>query len=306
MEKQKSDIRILSVGEIIWDVYSDRQVIGGAPLNFAAHAARCGANSALLSAVGEDALGDAAMEALRAFGVDTALVRRNARPTGQCLVTLDAQAVPHYEVLRDMAYDHLRLSEQDRAIIRARHPDALYFGTLIQRAPESRQALRQIVQDNRFEFETVFCDVNLRQDCYDAESVRFCLEQATILKVSIEEEPALRSFGFYAPGENTPRGIAQALCGSFENLRTVLITLGRDGSYGYEAASGRDCLQAAIGDRVVSTVGAGDSFSAAFLTGYLAGRPLEVCMRKAAAVSGFVVAHTEAVPDYDAAKICGA
>lgn len=303
MEKQKSGIQILSVGEIIWDVYPDRQVIGGAPLNFAAHAARCGANSALLSAVGEDALGDVAMEALRACGVDTALVRRNERPTGQCLVTLDAQAIPHYEVLRDMAYDHLRLSEQDWAIIRARHLDALYFGTLIQREPESRLALRQIVQNNRFE--TVFCDVNLRKDCYDAESVRFCLEQATILKVSIEEEPALRSFGFYAPGENTPRGIAQALCGSFGNLKTVLITLGQDGSYGYAAAGGRDCLQAAVGNRVVSTVGAGDSFSAAFLTGYLVGQPLEVCMRKAAAVSGFVVANTEAVPDYDVAKICG-
>lgn len=295
--------RILAVGEIIWDVYPDRRVIGGAPLNFAAHAARCGAKSALFSAVGEDALGDAAMEALCAFGVDTALVKRNARPTGQCLVTLDAQAIPHYEVLRNMAYDHLRLSEQDRAIIRARHPDALYFGTLIQRAPGSRLALRQLVQDDRFE--TVFCDVNLRQDCYDAESVRFCLEQATILKVSIEEEPALRSFGFYAPEKNTPRGIAQALCGRFGNLKTVLITLGREGSYGYEAASGRDCLQAAIGDRVVSTVGAGDSFSAAFLTGYLAGQPMEVCMRKAAAVSGFVVTRTEAVPDYDVAKICG-
>lgn len=303
MEKQESDIRILSVGEIIWDIYPDRQVIGGAPLNFAAHAARCGANSVLLSAVGSDPLGDAAMSELETFGVNTALVKRKERPTGRCLVTLNSQAIPHYEVLGNAAYDHIRLSLQDRTYIRSLHPDALYFGTLIQRSQESGQTLREVVQDNRFG--TVFCDINLREGCYDATSVRFCLEQATILKVSGEEEPALRAFGFYAPSENSPRAIAKALCVAFDNLKTVLITLGVDGSYGYEAESGQDCRQSAIGGRVASTVGAGDSFSAAFLTNCLAGQPMEVCMQRAAAVSGYVVAHTEAVPDYDVAKITG-
>ncbi len=288
--------RILSVGEIIWDVYSDRRVIGGAPLNFAAHAARLGAESSLLSAVGEDALGDAALSALRAFGVGTAWVRRNARPTGQCTVTLDAQGVPHYDVLRDMAYDHIRLSPQELADIRAANFDVLYFGTLIQRAPESRATLRRIVENCRPE--TVFCDVNLRRDCYDAESARFCLEQATVLKVSMEEEPTLRALGLYTVTEDTPRGIARALCERFGQLRTVLLTLGKDGSYGYRTESGEDCFRPAVGERVVSTVGAGDSFSAAFLTDYLCGKPLAVCMEKAARISGFVVAHTEAVPEY--------
>lgn len=125
--------RILSVGEIIWDVYPEKQVIGGAPLNFAAHAARLGAESSLLSAVAEDALGDAALRALENFGVGTAWVGRNARPTGQCTVSLDANGVPHYDVLRDMAYDHIRLTPQAQADIRASRFDALYFGTLIQR-----------------------------------------------------------------------------------------------------------------------------------------------------------------------------
>ncbi len=290
--------RILSVGEIIWDVYPEKQVIGGAPLNFAAHAARLGAESSLLSAVGEDALGDAALRALENFGVGTAWIGRNARPTGQCTVSLDANGVPHYDVLRDMAYDHIRLAPQAQADIRASRFDALYFGTLIQRAPESRAALRQIAADCRPE--TVFCDVNLRPGCYDAESVRFCLEQATVLKVSMEEEPALRALGLYAVTGDTPCGIARALAERFGQLRTVLLTLGKDGAYGYRTENGEDCFQPAVGERVVSTVGAGDSFSAAFLTAHLSGEPLADCMRKAAIVSGFVVAHTEAVPEYPA------
>ncbi|HBF14290.1 MAG TPA: hypothetical protein DDW30_01125 [Clostridiales bacterium] len=294
--------RILSVGEIIWDVYSDRRVIGGAPLNFAAHAARCGAESTLLSAVGADELGDEAIEALTVFGVETELIQRSEKPTGRCLVSLNKDAVPQYELLRDMAYDDLRLTPQEADRIRAKGFDTLYFGTLIQRAPTSRRTLWQIVNGNRFE--TIFCDVNLRKNCYDKESVLFCLEHATILKVSMEEEPTLRAFGLYAPAENTPNGIARELCRRFRKLKLVLITLGKDGAYAYEPETERTCLQPAIGNCVASTVGAGDSFSAAFLTDYLSGKDLNACMRKAAIVSGFVVAHMEAVPEYDISTLC--
>ena len=289
--------KILSIGEIIWDVYPDKKAIGGAPLNFAAHAVLCGAQSALISAVGKDALGKDAILELQTFGVDCRYIKYTAEPTGQCLVTLDENAIPHYNVLRSVAYDRIVLDDADFESINQIGYDALYFGTLIQRDTVSRKTVRELVA--RCSFSNIICDVNLRPNCYDAESVAFCLQNATVLKVSMEEEPLLRALTNYQPQNDTPGAIAKSICKKYEQLKMVILTLGKDGSYAYDVETGKEYHQGSIGDKVVSTVGAGDSFAAAWLTSYLSGKPIADCMKKAAEVSGFVVAHVQAVPIYN-------
>ena len=175
--------------------------------------------------------------------------------------------------------------------------DALYFGTLIQRSTASRKALHTIVGHGSFP--TVICDVNLRPNCYDEDSIAFCLSHATILKVSMEEEPILRTFGGYLPTNESPEAIAKAICQQYPQMEMVIVTSGKDGLYAYLAKDGKGYHQAAMGDTVVSTVGAGDSFTAAWLVSYLYKKPIEVCMKRASAMSGFVVSQTEAVPIYD-------
>lgn len=287
-------MKILAIGEIIWDVYPDKKVIGGAPLNFSAHAVLCGAESTLISAIGKDFLGDAAIQALREFGVDDRYVQKNDCSTGQCIVELDENAVPQYHVLREVSYDKILLQDDDLRKLEQEKFDALYFGTLIQRDAVSRKAVRDLVQ--KCHFRHVVCDVNLRPDCYDSESIAFCLQNATILKVSFEEEPLLRACARYMPTESTPKSIAQALCEAYLQLEVVIITLGKDGSYSYCARAQSEYYQKAIGDKVVSTVGAGDSFAAAWLTSYLNHQPMEQCMKYAAQISGIVVANLQAVP----------
>ena len=66
-------MKALVFGEIIWDVYPDGAVLGGAPFNFCAHCVQCGGKGALLSAVGRDERGAQARTALRHPGVETAL-----------------------------------------------------------------------------------------------------------------------------------------------------------------------------------------------------------------------------------------
>ncbi len=288
--------KIIAIGEIIWDIYPDKQVVGGAALNFISHTSLCGAQSTLVSAVGTDELGEKIIEIASDFGVDCRYIKKIDRPTGQCIVTLNENGIPCYDVLENMAYDNISITDDDIANIKADKYDALYFGTLIQRSPTSRKAVRDIVQNCHFS--EIICDVNLRTNCYDADSVGFCLENATVLKISIEEEPLLRSFGRYAPISDRVNDIAKALCNSFDNLKIVIITLGKDGSFAYDSRSGKEYTQPAIGDKVVSTVGAGDSFAAAWMTNYLQGQPVDVCIKKGAELSGFVVAHTDAVPRY--------
>ena len=176
-------MKIVAFGEIIWDIYPDERCIGGAPLNFTAHAAQLGAQALLISAVGDDALGVAAREQLRHFGVDDAAISTvSGKPTGQCIVTVDGQNTPHYDLLSDTAYDAIFCDAVPNC-------DAFVFGTLIQRSRYNRRTLQQLLENGHFG--EVFCDLNIRPPYYDAESVERCLRYATILKVSREELPAV-------------------------------------------------------------------------------------------------------------------
>jgi sugar/nucleoside kinase (ribokinase family) len=82
----------------------------------------------------------------------------------------------------------------------------------------------------------------------------------------------------------------------FENLKLILYTCGENGAYAYR--KGEDILYfcPAKKVKVVSTVGAGDSFGAVFLTEYLKGKNIDTCLIKATERSGRVVACDEAVP----------
>ena len=288
--------KILTVGEIIWDMYPDKKVIGGAGLNFAAHSAKCGAKSHILSAVGRDELGDEAISAAASFGVGCDFIARYNFPTGQCIVTLNERGIPAYNVLSGVAYDNITLADTDIEKITQIDFDAICFGTLIQRSRVTRETLRDLLK--ACSFKDIICDVNLRKDCYDSSSALFCLENATILKISDEEEPALRQFGYYTPEGDFPVSIAAAIADRFTNIKYIIITLGENGAFVYCTNEKRHFTMPAAPAKVASTVGAGDSFIAAWATSILSGSTPEVATEKAIALSGFVVSKAAAIPDY--------
>lgn len=283
---------VLVFGEIIWDVYPDRSCIGGAPLNFAAHFVREGGTAALLSAVGRDPLSAPALEFLRANGVDTRFISTVDHPTGRCDVTLSAAGIPSYSVVPDVAYDHIPADPSLPSAVRKAGYDILCFGTLAQRG-ESRKALELLLAKGAFRH--VFCDVNLRPDCYDTGSVENCLRNATLLKVSDEEEPLLRGVAGYLPEGAPVEDIPAALFDRYPQLEAVILTRGAEGAT--LLSRGRAPLSVpAAPAKVVSTVGAGDSFGAAWLCHYLAGDDPLVCMEAAAKRAAYVIGHSEAVP----------
>ena len=287
--------KILSIGEIIWDIYPAEQCIGGAPLNFAAHCAACGCEAWLLSAVGDDVLGVSAVKQARGFGVKPDLIQTvSDKQTGQCLVSLDINQVPSYNILPDSAYDNISLCESDLSRIQSEHMDVLYFGTLIQRSPKSRSAIYNVLE--KCGFPEIFCDLNLRAGCYGKDSVLLCLQNATILKISDEDERLMRKFELYSCNSEEPQDIVRAISRLFGNLNIILLTRGSKGSYVYDCRTQESVFQHIIPVPVVSTVGAGDSFAAAWLSAYLNRDPLALCMKKAAERSAFVVSRKEAVP----------
>lgn len=285
-------MKIMAIGEIIFDIFNGEAEIGGAPLNFCAHCSMQGAESALVSATGKDEFAGVAIKHLENFGVSTEFVSENDYPTGKCIVTVN-NGIPSYNVLRPVAYDKIELSDGMIEKIKEYNADVFAFGTLIQRDEISRNAVRKILSECRFS--QVFCDVNLRPDCYDKESCLLCLENADIIKISEEEEPILSDFGLYEKGNNE-RDTVKNICGSFGNIKLVLFTKGENGSLIYNAVNNEFYEIPCTESEVVSTVGAGDSYSAAFLCEYFESGDIRKSGTAGAELSAFVVSHREAVP----------
>ena len=216
-------------------------------------------------------------------------------------VTLDAQGTPSYDLIAGVAYDSIPLPAAGlQAQLRAGQFDALYFGTLAQRAPGSSETLHALL--DMAQVRTVFCDLNIRQQFYSAQSVRRCLAHATILKLSRDEAAVLTELGLldFNPAGNAEdaRRIGQALRRQFPQLEQQLLTLDADGAAVWDAAS--DALY--VSDKpqvtVAATVGGGDSFGACYLRHYLAGLPAAQCLRRAVTLSNYVVTQLGAIPDY--------
>ena len=282
-------MNVLSFGEILWDLYPDRKCIGGASLNFAAHFALEGGEARMVSALGDDELGALALQKMREWKIRTEYVRViPGAQTGRCFVSLDENGIPSYDLLSDAAYDRIDLFPSGKEF------DALYFGTLALRGETNRQSLRRLIRENLFR--EIFVDVNIRPPHSTGESVLFALENATILKISEEELPAVLAF----LGEKADPGAApERLSARFGGLKKILLTKGENGSLLYDCETGSAVSCAAVPAEAVSTVGAGDSFSAVFLFHFLAGEPLDACLRRASEVSAFVVSRPDAVPERD-------
>ena len=280
-------MKILSFGEIIWDVYPDRRALGGAPLNFAIHCAARGGEAFMASAVGKDMLGEEALAAMTKKGVSTKYTLKNNRPTGRCDVTLDENKVPSYDLMRDTAYDFIEFTDNDIRSIAAEDFDAVCFGTLIQRTAVSRETLKKLIRN--VSFDTVFCDVNLRKGNYDADSARFCLENATALKISLEEAPSLTKLGLYsARHTDTPDVLATSIFDEYKKVEHILLTDGEKGAYSIDRGE-KPIFCPAKKVKVVSTVGAGDSFGAAWLISRFSGDSPALALQNAVNYSADII-----------------
>jgi len=285
-------MKYLVFGETIWDVYPDKSVIGGAPFNFSAHVSLLGGDVYFITGLGHDELGDRAAGCIEDYGIKTDFICRNSKPTGQCLVTLDDRGVPQYNVLTDVAYDNVTADEQTLDAVRAVSPDVFYFNTLAQRCEVSKTAIHAILDSVAFKH--IFCDVNIRPGCWDRESLKLCMERATIVKISDEEAHFLTDCGLV---ESAGDSFGQAVGKAFPNLKLLVYTMGPKGSIVYDYENGTEEYSGEPEQvKVVSTVGAGDCFSASFVHTYLTSGSITEAIRTATERSNVVVAHTEAIP----------
>ena len=178
---------IVGIGELLWDMLPEGERLGGAPANFAYHAAKLGNRGIVASRVGVDAKGSKAVEELKRYDVETLHIQRDAiHPTGVVEVELDADGQASYNIKPDVAWDFLELSDTWRGL--AQEADAVCWGTLAQRTAQSRQTIISFLNLTREKALRIF-DVNLRQSFFTAEVLDESLKQANIVKLNHEELP---------------------------------------------------------------------------------------------------------------------
>lgn len=292
--------RILGLGEILWDVYEDKALLGGAPANFATHANSLRAYGMIASAVGADDLGRRALDALRDRELDTSLIAVDPRhPTGTVHVRLDGLGKPSYVFADEVAWDFLECSPD--WLEAASNCDAVCFGTLAQRSAQSCRAILRFLQGTSGDCWRVF-DVNLRQHFYHEDAIRQSLSICNMLKLNDEELPViarLLEMEFndepcdVEPCDQSLRLAIDAMVAEYP-LRCVAITLGSRGSWVW--LEGKWDYQPAIEVEAIDTVGAGDAFSAALVTGLLEGISLERLHLRAARIAAYVCTQRGAVP----------
>ncbi len=287
-------MRILAVGEILWDVFGDGERLGGAVFNLAAHARRLGHEVCLVSAVGEDDRGRAALARMAELDLTARFVRRvTAAATGTVSVRLDEDGQPDFTIHRPAAYDFAALDEQELAELAAWDPQWLCFGTLHPMHPQARALTRRLRE--ALPAARRFYDVNLRKRNYTRELVEELLRAAEVVKLNQEEAVLIQQM-FDRPCRE-PAEFAARLAGEF-GWQAAAITRGARGCGLWVA--GEWVEDPGYPVRVVDAVGAGDAFAAAFLHGLSAGWPPGEIADFANRVGALIAGRPGAVPDWTA------
>lgn len=279
----------IGMGEALWDVLPEGKKIGGAPANFAYHVSQFGLPSMAVSAVGDDALGKEIRENFTSKGLKHHLATV-PYATGTVQVELDPNGVPQYEIKENVAWDNIPWTSELEEI--ARNTKAVCFGSLAQRNVVSRETIGKFLDTMpRGEDSLVVFDVNLRQGFYTKEILCDSMQRCNVLKINDEELVTVsRMFGY--PGIDL-QDKCWILLGKY-NLKMLILTCGINGSYVF--TPGNVSFQPTPKVEVADTVGAGDSFTAAFVTSILKGKSVAEAHSLAVRTSAFVCTQNGAMP----------
>lgn len=280
---------VVGMGEALWDVLPEGKKIGGAPANFAYHVSQFGLPSCVVSAVGDDALGKEIIENFTSKGLNQ-LIAEVPYPTGTVQVEIDPTGVPQYEIKENVAWDNIPYTAHLEML--AEKTKAVCFGSLAQRNVVSRNTINRFLDAMPQNEDTlVVFDVNLRQGFYNKEILCNSMKRCNILKINDEELVTVsRMFGY--PGIDL-QDKCWILLGKY-NLKMLILTCGINGSYVF--TPGNVSFHPTPKVEVADTVGAGDSFTAAFIASILKGKSVQEAHSTAVQTSAFVCTKKGAMP----------
>jgi fructokinase len=250
--------KVTCFGEVLWDMLPTGKMPGGAPMNVAFHLTNFGLDSAIISRIGTDDLGDELLTFMQGSGLNTTLVQRGTNhPTGVVKVNTDDKNEVTYKIVQPVAWDYIQLEEE--AVRAVEKSDCFVFGSLAARNADTRETLYQLVEIAPFK---IF-DVNLREPYYTKEVVEYLLHKTNMVKMNAHELVLITSWDEPLTDEKS----------AIENLSrryavpTVCVTRGGSGAILFKDGAFYESQGFAV--EVNDTIGSGDSFLAALIKGIL-------------------------------------
>lgn len=281
---------VVGIGEALWDVLPEGKKLGGAPANFAYHVSQFGLQSRVVSAIGEDKLGNEILDNFQGKGLHT-LIAKVEYPTGTVQVQLDNEGVPCYDIKENVAWDNIPFTDKLKQL--AQKTCAVCYGSLAQRNVVSRETINAFLDampEGKGQYK-IF-DINLRQGFYTKEIICNSMQRCNILKINDEELVTVsRMFGY--PGIDL-QDKCWILLAKYK-LEMLILTCGVNGSYVFTPGSVSFVETPKV--EVADTVGAGDSFTAAFVSAILKGKPVNEAHQLAVNVSAYVCTQNGAMPE---------
>ncbi len=278
---------IIGIGEILWDVFPQGKVLGGAPANFAFHVSQLGLNGCAVSAIGDDELGKEILHVLDEKRLSTHIEKVNY-PTGTVQVTLSGKGIPQYEICEGVAWDNIPFSDELETM--AKRTKTVCFGSLAQRSAVSHATINKFLDSVPADAMKIF-DINLRQHFYSKVLIEESLKRCNVLKINDDEVVLVSNlFGWNGMTETET---ATRLMQDYK-LDIVVLTKGTEGSYVFTPAETSFLPTPLV--EVADTVGAGDSFTAGFVASLLKGKSISEAHRKAVEISAYVCTQHGAMP----------
>lgn len=287
-------MKALCFGAVLWDIAEDKEHLGGALLNLATNLQQLGEDAYLYSCLGTDEYGRRALVEIQNMGVNTRFVEMNEeKATGYAKVVLDENKMATYEFQKDASHEYIYVSDELLKKINQEKFDLVCYGTFCQRGNISRKGLYKLLKEG--DFKVRFCDINLRQDVIDVSMVKKSFSFADILKLNDEEVVRISNVLY---GKKLGEAeFARKVQKDFD-IDVICVTKGSDGCTVYDnKGKGYDAKAPKID--VLSTVGAGDAFSSAFLSFYFKGRSLKECGSAGNLLGAFVASHEGAIVPFD-------
>ena len=283
---------VVGMGEALWDVLPDGKKIGGAPANFAFHAGQAGMDSRVVSAVGNDALGEEALATLEGKGLNIEAVARVDFPTGVVNVSLGEQGIPQYDICEGVAWDNIPFTPALANL--ASQAQAVCWGSLAQRNEVSRKTIFSFLDAMPSDEERLkVFDINLRQQFYTLEIIEASCRRANVLKINDEELVLVSEM--LRLGAGSPEVLCRSLMERY-GLSILVLTCGTNGSYVFTPVETSYRVTPKV--QVADTVGAGDSFTATLVGELLRKTPVGVAHEHAVEVAAYVCTQQGAMAEW--------
>lgn len=273
---------ILVFGEILYDIYDDVAVIGGAPFNYSVQLSRLiskNDNLKFITALGKDDFSKDAFKFIENENIDSSLMQvLNNYETGKATVFMNENKIPDYIIHENVAWDNIEFNSDIEKALKEKY-DLFYFNILSCRSEKSYNTLKNIFKNIDSKYKV--CDVTFRKNYYTKEKIKEALEFINILKINDDELAIIKSL-FYPNLQNDNEILLKNLNKDF-NIDYIFLTLGKSGASSFY--NNQYIFKPSNKIKVIDTVGAGDSFCAALSYAILKKLDIKKVLDFASAVS---------------------